>query len=104
MTPPRATGTSEGNVSLTVDQLRAVIEEAAAQGAARTLARLGLDDEQSVQDLREVRDLLSAWRAARRVAWETAVKIVTTAVLALLALGFAWHMIDGRPPRPPGTQ
>jgi hypothetical protein len=78
-------------ICLSPDQLRALLEDAGEQGAKRTLARLGLEDEKAVQDLREVRDLLSAWRSARRVAWETIVRAGTVGMLAILAAGFAMH-------------
>ena len=55
-------------ICLSPDQLRSLLEDAGEQGARRTLARLGLEDEKAVQDLREVRDILSAWRSARRIA------------------------------------
>jgi hypothetical protein len=37
----------------------------------------------------ELRDLLEAWRDARRTAWQTAVKVITTGILAALLVGAA---------------
>lgn len=37
----------------------------------------------------ELRSLLDAWRDARRTAWQTAVKVVTTGILAALLVGVA---------------
>ena len=34
-------------------------------------------------------DLLEAWRDARRTAWQTAVKVITTGILAALLVGAA---------------
>lgn len=87
-------------ICLSPDQLRSLLEDAGEQGARRTLARLGLEDEKAVQDLREVRDILSAWRSARRIALETIVRTLTIGLLALLAAGFAFNWFgDGKPPR-----
>lgn len=90
-----------GMVCLRPIELQAMLADAAEQGAKRTLARLGIDDEKAMQDLQEVRDLLSAWRTARRVAWETAVRTGTVALLAALALGLALNWLSlnhsGRP-------
>lgn len=92
--------TDPAPICLSPEQLRLLLEDAGEQGAKRTLARLGLEDEKAVQDLREVRDLLSAWRSARRVALETIVRTLTIGLLAMLAAGFALHWFgDGKPPR-----
>lgn len=39
--------------------------------------------------IRELRDLLEAWRDARRTAWQTTIKVVTTGILAALLVGAA---------------
>lgn len=89
-----------GAICLAPEELRALLEDAAKRGADRTLARLGLDDQKAVDDLREVRDLLSAWRSARRVAWETIIRAGTVGFLAILAAGLAMHWFGGTtPPR-----
>lgn len=92
---------AEGAICLSPEQLRMLLEDAGEAGAKRTLARLGLDDERAVQDVREMRDVLSAWRSARRVAWETIVRIGTTALLMLLAAGAAFYVLGSGsgPPR-----
>lgn len=84
-----APATAEGTLSL--DRLA----EEAAQRGAKTGARavlheLGLDDPAAARDLRELRDLLRAWRDAKRVAWRTVVRWVTTVVLAAIAAGAAF--------------
>lgn len=55
--------TREGASVVTV---HALVEEAADYGAARALARLGLEGAVAAQDMREVRDLLDSWRDAKR--------------------------------------
>jgi hypothetical protein len=69
--------------------LRAIVEEASELGAGRTLARMGLGDAHAGNDLSELRQLLRAWRDAKRSAWRAAVDWSVRAVLALLVIGIA---------------
>jgi hypothetical protein len=71
------------------EQLQALAAAGAREGARQVLSHLGLDDETASSDLRDLRDLLGAWRDARRVAWRTTVKVITTGILAILLAGTA---------------
>ena len=66
-----------------------LLDRAAERGAERCLAHLGLENGSAAKDIRELRDLLEAWRDARRTAWQTAVKVITTGILAALLVGAA---------------
>ena len=66
-----------------------LLERAAERGAERVLAQLGLENGHAARDIRELRCLIEAWRDARRTAWQTAVKVVTTGILAALLVGAA---------------
>ncbi|VTY35187.1 Uncharacterised protein [Xylophilus ampelinus] len=66
-----------------------LLDRAAERGAERALAHLGLENGHAAKDIRELRDLLDAWRDARRTAWQTTVKVITTGVLAALLVGAA---------------
>jgi hypothetical protein len=66
-----------------------LLDRAAERGAERCLAHLGLENGHAAKDIRELRDLLEAWRDARRTAWQTTVKVVTTGILAALLVGAA---------------
>ena len=66
-----------------------LLDRAAERGAERALAHLGLENGHAAKDIRELRDLLQAWRDARRTAWQTAVKVITTGILAALLVGAA---------------
>ena len=70
--------------------LRAIIEEAGELGATRALRRLGLADDAATRDLAELRELLTAWRDAKRTAWKAFAGWIAALVLAVLAvtLGF----------------
>lgn len=86
-----AQGSSEG-ADLTT--LRAIAEEAGELAAARALARLGLDDAAAPKDMAELRDLLAAWRDAKRSVWKAAfgwlVRIAGALVLTGLAAKFGF--------------
>jgi hypothetical protein len=69
--------------------LRALVEESSDLGAARALARLGLADDHAAKDMAELRELLSAWRDAKRTARAALVGWLIRAGLALLLLGLA---------------
>jgi hypothetical protein len=69
--------------------LRAIVEEASELGAERVLVRMGLDDERAHEDLSELRQLLAAWRDAKRSAWRTIVGWVVSGASALLLIGLA---------------
>ena len=78
-------GTSAPDAAL----LRAVVEEASELGARRALARLGLADEAARDDVSDLRQLLGAWRDAKKSAWAAVVDWAVRGVLALLVVGLA---------------
>ncbi|MFW2829106.1 DUF6127 family protein [Sphingomonas sp. ID0503] len=71
--------------------LRAITEEASAAGAERALARLGLGDEGAVGDVRELRELLSAWRDAKKSAVRAVIGWVARVAFALVLIGIAFQ-------------
>ena len=66
--------------------LRALAEEASELGAGRAMERLGLADPRARADLDQLRELLSAWRDAKRTARDAVVAWVVRIVLALVML------------------
>ena len=70
-------------------ELQGLLEQASETGARRALARLGLDDASAAKDMNELRELLSAWRDAKRSARKAAIGWVVRMVLALLLIGLA---------------
>lgn len=74
------------------EELDDLVVRAAERGAERCLARLGLENGHAARDIRDLRDLLEAWREARHTAWQTFVKVVTTGLLAALLFGAAIKM------------
>ena len=69
--------------------LRALVEEAAEMGARRALARLGLADEDARDDVVELRQLLKAWRDAKKSARNAVIGWVVRVALALVLVGIA---------------
>ena len=69
--------------------MRAMVEEASQSGAHRALASLGLDDDNARRDMDELRQLLSAWRDAKRSAWQAVIAWAVRIFLACLLIGLA---------------
>ena len=78
-------GTSAPDAAL----LRAVVEEASELGARRALARLGLADEAARDDVSDLRQLLGAWRDAKKSVWAAVVDWAVRGMLALVVVGLA---------------
>ena len=69
--------------------LRAIVEESSELGAHRALGRLGLADRRAQDDIDELRELLGAWRDAKKGAWKAAMEWLVRGLLALLLVGIA---------------
>ena len=69
--------------------VRALVEEASEAGAERALGRLGLNDPRARRDMDELRELLQAWRDAKKGALTQAATWLLRLVLALVVLGMA---------------
>ena len=69
--------------------VRALVEEASEAGAERALGRLGLNDPKARRDMDELRELLQAWRDAKKGAVAQVAGWLMRVVLALIVLGMA---------------
>ena len=69
--------------------LRALVEEASEVGAGRALARVGLTDPKAGEDVGELRELLAAWREAKKSARAAVVGWLVKIVLLGLVTGLA---------------
>ena len=72
--------------------LRALVEESSQAGASRALGALGLDDQRARRDMDELRELLSAWRDAKRSARQAVVSWAVRIMLAALLAGMAFKL------------
>lgn len=79
---------ADGRV-IDVVTLRALVEESSQSGARRALSSLGLDDERARRDMDELRELLSAWRDAKKTAWRAVVSWAVRIALAAVLVGIA---------------
>ena len=89
MTDPEKTALIENMLLFRKEDFDDLLDRAAERGAERVLAHLGLENGHAARDIRELRGLIEAWRDARRTAWQTAVKVITTGILAALLVGAA---------------
>ena len=76
-------------LSMRQEDLDELLTRAAERGAERCLAHLGLENGHAARDIGELRELLEAWRDARRTACRTVIKVATTGILATLLVGAA---------------
>ncbi|KTF69823.1 DUF6127 family protein [Sphingomonas sp. HT-1] len=72
--------------------LRAIAEEAGDMGAGRALARLGLEDGGAAKDMTELRELLSAWRDAKKSMIKAVMQWVGRMVAALVLVALAMRL------------
>ena len=89
MTDSELPAVAENLVLMRREDFDDLLDGAAERGADRVLAHLGLENGHAARDIRELRNLLEAWRDARRTAWQTTVKVITTGILAVLLAGAA---------------
>ena len=72
-------------MSVTPEELEVMLDRAAKKGAAEALRSLGLQDESAANDIRDMRNLIDAWRMTKKSIWATTVKLGTVAVLTFIA-------------------
>lgn len=72
-------------IQVSAAELEILLAAAAGKGATEALQRLGLHDEAASRDMRELRDLIEAWRSAKRGAFQTIGKLVAVALLGAVA-------------------
>lgn len=86
MTPPKI---EAGFVRMPEDEFEAMLARAAEEGARRALVDVGLEGPEAAIDIRDLRTLLESLRSARRTAWQTVIRLVTTGLLLALIAGIA---------------
>ncbi len=79
----------DGHVRMPEEEFEELLALAAERGAKRALADVGLVDEQAADDVRDLRYLLGAVRMAKRTAWQTVVRLITTGLILALIAGVA---------------
>ncbi len=89
MTDPDKPALVENMLLMRKEEFDELLNNAAERGAQRALACLGLENGHAAADIRDLRGLIDAWRDARKTAWQTTVKVLTTGILAALLVGVA---------------
>lgn len=80
---------------MTEQEVEAMLDRAARKGAEQALQDIGLSDQEAYGDMREIRNLLDAWRATKKTVGQTIAKVITTAILTALAAGI-WMNWGGK--------
>ena len=87
----------EGWIAMPEEDFENLLGKVAERGARAALATVGLENGHAARDILELRDLLEAWREARRAAWQAIVKAIVTGLLAvaLIGIGFKLKFMGG---------
>jgi 2-iminoacetate synthase ThiH len=80
--------------AMSPDVIEKMIARAAKQGAREALQSVGLHDENAGEDMKELRNLLDAWRSTKKTVWSQVVKATTMAVLGAIVVG-AFFQLKG---------
>jgi 2-iminoacetate synthase ThiH len=73
--------------AMTPEVIEEMMARAAQKGAKAALESIGLHDENAGDDMKELRNLLDAWRSTKKTVWSQVVKAMTMAVLGAIAAG-----------------
>ena len=85
MTPKRL----DDMLQMSESEFEELLARAAREGARRALVDAGLDGGEAALDIRDLRSLVDCIRLVRRTAMQTAVRMITTAVMLALLAGIA---------------
>ena len=77
-----------GEFILNKCELEHLLEEASRQGAKMALHDLGLHDESAPTDIRDLRELLKAFRMAKKDSFRILVKCIVIGFVTILTAGF----------------
>jgi hypothetical protein len=69
-------------------ELELLLEHASQKGAKMALAELGLHDENAPTDIRDMRELLRAFRIAKKDSFRLIVKCIILGFMTLITAGF----------------
>ena len=78
----------DGEFIITKCELELLLEHASKEGAKKALNELGLHDENAPTDIRDLRELLKAFRMAKKDSFRILVKCIVIAFVTILTAGF----------------
>ncbi|GGJ14361.1 DUF6127 family protein [Neoroseomonas lacus] len=76
-------------------ELRAMLDQAAEDGAKRALAAIGLHDSEAANDVRDLRQVMADWRAVKRTMFTSIANTMVLGLMALIGFGVLWHLRKG---------
>lgn len=76
-------------------EMRAMLEKAAEDGARKALAGVGLHDVEAANDIRDIRQMITDWRAMKRGVLTSLGNVLVLGVLSLIGAGVWWHLRKG---------
>ena len=80
---------SRRTINITPEQIEEMIERAATRAAKKALHDIGLDDNpETINDVRELRSILSSYRDVKKTMLQTFAKWVMMIILGALTLAF----------------
>lgn len=77
----------EETITMSKEEFDKHLEDAAKKGARAVLTELGLDDINAVHDIKDLRDLLSAYKTARSIVWKNVINYATLFILGAFSYG-----------------
>ena len=78
----------EGEFILSKCELELLLEHASREGAKKALAELGLHDDNARSDIRDMRELLNAFRIAKKDSFRILVKCIIIGFMTVVTAGF----------------
>lgn len=81
--------TRENMVCLPHNEFENLLEQAACRNARKALAEVGLADEETAEDIRNLRDLVGTIKLVQRTFLQTLIHWLTIGLLAFLTAGIA---------------
>lgn len=79
-------------IDMTEAEFERKLEKAAKAGARIALREVGLDDDLAGSDIRDLRELLKAWKDTKSAVWQSVIRYFTTFMLGALTLGLIWKV------------
>jgi len=89
---PEIKKSKAGNFIISESEFERLMGKASKKGARLALSELGLDDEHAHLDIRDLRELLSAFKMAKRHTFKIFIKWLVIGVMTLITAGFLSFM------------
>ena len=89
---PQIKRSKAGNFIISECEFERLMGKASKKGARLALSELGLDDEHAHLDIRDLRELLSAFKMAKRHTFKIFIKWLVIGIMTLITAGFLSFM------------